>query len=220
MDSAAANLEQELSQDTKGNSPPLVFTFSAIQLTDVDVTFLMCTNGIDSMLTKLDGGERIPIDYGQDICIAGSVPELGDFGSNGPVFVQDTGNPDLWREFWLEQSIEPVPLASFHPFKEPIKATRTGGRILLEGVTPNVITGGDEPRLLRVSWSYRDWDGLERPLAVRVWRPGDRFRPLGAPGSRKLQDFMTDAKIPKEERRRLLIVTAGRTPICRRSISP
>jgi tRNA(Ile)-lysidine synthase len=43
-------------------------------------------------------------------------------------------------------------------------------------------------------------------LCVRSWRPGDRYRPLGAPGRRKLQDLFTDKKIPFEERHRLPVV--------------
>ena len=41
---------------------------------------------------------------------------------------------------------------------------------------------------------------LELPLAVRSRRPGDRFRPLGAPGVRKLQDFFVDRKVAREAR--------------------
>jgi tRNA(Ile)-lysidine synthase len=38
------------------------------------------------------------------------------------------------------------------------------------------------------------------PLKVRSWRPGDRFRPLGMTGRKKLQDFFVDRKIPRESR--------------------
>ena len=38
------------------------------------------------------------------------------------------------------------------------------------------------------------------PLVVRYWRPGDRFRPLGAPGRRKVQDIFVDRKVPRAER--------------------
>ncbi len=38
------------------------------------------------------------------------------------------------------------------------------------------------------------------PVRIRFWRPGDRFRPLGMQGSKKLQDFFTDSKIPKAKR--------------------
>jgi tRNA(Ile)-lysidine synthase len=56
-------------------------------------------------------------------------------------------------------------------------------------------------------------DGLALPLVVRSRRPGDRFRPLGAPGVRKLQDFLVDRKVPREERDGLPIVVDGRDRI-------
>ncbi len=43
-------------------------------------------------------------------------------------------------------------------------------------------------------------------LRVRSWQPGDRYRPLGAPGRRKLQDLFMDKKIPLKERHRLPVV--------------
>lgn len=52
---------------------------------------------------------------------------------------------------------------------------------------------------------------LELPLAVRAWRHGDRFAPLGLGGSKSIQDLFTDEKIPRSERPRVPIVTsAGR----------
>ena len=50
---------------------------------------------------------------------------------------------------------------------------------------------------------------LALPLAVRSRRPGDRFRPLGAPGNRKLQDFLVDRKVPRAERDALPLVVDG-----------
>jgi tRNA(Ile)-lysidine synthase len=43
-------------------------------------------------------------------------------------------------------------------------------------------------------------------LQVRSWQAGDRFRPLGSPGSRKLQDWFIDKQIPRRERKQLPIV--------------
>ncbi|HYM24308.1 MAG TPA: tRNA lysidine(34) synthetase TilS [Vicinamibacterales bacterium] len=43
-------------------------------------------------------------------------------------------------------------------------------------------------------------------LAVRNRRPGDRFRPLGLNGSKKLQDFFVDRKIARNERSRVPLV--------------
>ena len=66
-------------------------------------------------------------------------------------------------------------------------------------------TGAAEPSVL-AKWAARGAEvgvaarALALPLAVRSRRPGDRFRPLGAPGDRKLQDFLVDRKVPREER--------------------
>jgi tRNA(Ile)-lysidine synthetase-like protein len=37
-------------------------------------------------------------------------------------------------------------------------------------------------------------------LTVRNRRAGDRFRPIGMKGTKKLQDFFVDRKVPREER--------------------
>jgi tRNA(Ile)-lysidine synthase len=46
-------------------------------------------------------------------------------------------------------------------------------------------------------------------LSVRQWQPGDRFHPLGGPGSRKLQDFFVDSGVPRTARHRVPIVVSG-----------
>jgi tRNA(Ile)-lysidine synthase len=52
---------------------------------------------------------------------------------------------------------------------------------------------------------------LRWPLVLRPPRPGERFRPLGAPGSRKIQDILVDCKTPRRRRGlpRLLADCAG-----------
>ena len=42
-----------------------------------------------------------------------------------------------------------------------------------------------------------DWAKLLPPLQLRNIRPGDRFRPLGLRGNKKIGDFLTDRKVPK-----------------------
>ena len=49
--------------------------------------------------------------------------------------------------------------------------------------------------------------GVEsRRLWVRNRRPGDAFRPLGAPGRRKVQDLFTDRKVARSQRDRVPLV--------------
>ncbi len=46
-----------------------------------------------------------------------------------------------------------------------------------------------------------DFDTLSTPLSLRTWQAGDRFSPFGMGGlHKKIQDFFVDAKIPKENR--------------------
>jgi len=48
---------------------------------------------------------------------------------------------------------------------------------------------------------------LERvPLQIRAWRDGDRYHPLGAPGSAKLQDLFVNRKISQGRRKELPVV--------------
>jgi tRNA(Ile)-lysidine synthase len=46
-------------------------------------------------------------------------------------------------------------------------------------------------------------------LTIRSWRAGDRMRPFGLNGSKKIQDILTDAKVPKADRNRIPVVTHG-----------
>lgn len=59
------------------------------------------------------------------------------------------------------------------------------------------------------SWTaYLDRESIGADLSVRSWLPGDRFQPLGLAGEKKLQDFFTDCKVPKDWRKRVpLLVT-------------
>jgi tRNA(Ile)-lysidine synthase len=66
------------------------------------------------------------------------------------------------------------------------------------------LAAAEEPALRAVL----DAGVLGRSLTVRNWCPGDRFRPLGMAGRKKLQDFFVDRKVPREERCRVpLVVT-------------
>ncbi|HZT97490.1 MAG TPA: tRNA lysidine(34) synthetase TilS [Chloroflexota bacterium] len=57
------------------------------------------------------------------------------------------------------------------------------------------------------SWeAYLDANVVRAPLQVRGWRSGDRMQPLGAPGSRKLQDIFVDRKVGPELKARLIVV--------------
>jgi tRNA(Ile)-lysidine synthase len=47
-------------------------------------------------------------------------------------------------------------------------------------------------------------------LLLRTREPGDRFRPLNGPGGRTLKEFFIDRKVPRQERRRTLLLARGK----------
>ncbi len=47
------------------------------------------------------------------------------------------------------------------------------------------------------------------PLTVRSRRPGDRLRPLGAPGERRLKELLIDRRVPRPDRDRLPLLCRG-----------
>ncbi|RZK49670.1 MAG: tRNA lysidine(34) synthetase TilS [Pedobacter sp.] len=48
-----------------------------------------------------------------------------------------------------------------------------------------------------------DADRLEFPLQLRYYRPGDKFKPLGMQGSKKISDFFIGLKIPQHQKHRI-----------------
>ncbi len=55
--------------------------------------------------------------------------------------------------------------------------------------------------------AWLDAGSVAWPLSVRSRRPGDVFCPLGAPGRRKVKDWLIDHQVPHRVRRRTLIVS-------------
>ena len=57
--------------------------------------------------------------------------------------------------------------------------------------------------------TFVDLGTVTSPLSLRFPRPGDRFHPLGAAGSQKLQDFFVNNKVPRAMRPYVPLVLAG-----------
>jgi len=74
-------------------------------------------------------------------------------------------------------------------------------RVAFDGSFP----GGGEDR----NYACLDADLAVGEMVVRNARPGDRFRPLGLGGEKKLKDFFIDEKIPRSLRQRVAILEIG-----------
>ena len=54
-----------------------------------------------------------------------------------------------------------------------------------------------------------DAESLGQEITLRHWQPGDRFQPIGQAGTTKLQDLFVNQKIPKADRRKLVVAEAA-----------
>ncbi len=69
--------------------------------------------------------------------------------------------------------------------------------------------GGRTPGYFPAQTTIRMPGAGDLPLKIRFRRPGDRLYPTGAGGSRKIQDILTDAKVPALERARIPLLVHG-----------
>jgi tRNA(Ile)-lysidine synthase len=81
------------------------------------------------------------------------------------------------------------------------------GRYALPGAEGTLWVGPDAPQE-SPAFTF-DADALAWPLSLRTRRPGDRMRPRGGRGSRKLSDLLIDAKVPRAARARLPVLTTA-----------
>jgi tRNA(Ile)-lysidine synthase len=107
------------------------------------------------------------------------------------------------------RAASPVPAGFEVPLAVPGQVTVPGGLATIAALVEPV---GDRIRAPRPDVGVVQASALALPLSVRNRRAGDRIRPLGAPGSRKLQDVFVDRKVPRRERDEvpLVVDAAGR----------
>ena len=76
-----------------------------------------------------------------------------------------------------------------------VDIAETGGRMVFDLVdATEVDTRSDNP-------VFMDYDTISFPLVVRSMRAGDRIRPLGMEGTKKVAALLMDEKVPKVRRR-------------------
>ena len=105
---------------------------------------------------------------------------------------------------------KPVPRPPFaYPWsgKRPVEIREAGLTLVgkKSGKTPGPVPVFDD------RWRcYCDAAALRFPLIVRSRNDGDRYRPMGAPGRKKLNELLREKGIPAEERDRVPIICSGK----------
>lgn len=131
----------------------------------------------------------------------------------------DCGDGWAWRrrgERLVVERTRPSKTDPANPTADFTYTLKVPGEIVAEEISSKirVAPGTLEPWMFRtsarragLSLRLEPGDGIE----IRNRRPGDRLRPLGAPGRRRLKDVLIDAKVPRARRDRLpLLIVDGR----------
>lgn len=150
----------------------------------------------DRLLDKVMKGENIGIKVGvnHEIIV-----------KEGMLIVKELKKNAIEFQF-IEQSIEPgISIALVNDrmleVNEVVLSTELKDKIFSGRINPD-------------NEVYLNYDNkLNLNFSVRLWNEGDRYKALGAPGKRKLQDMFTDRKIAVEKRRTLPIVCEKRLGI-------
>ena len=129
--------------------------------------------------------------------------------TGGPPSVRATRGHYASRPVGTKQSQHPPcpfpPLPGEFPIKVPGETVFPGWRVTA-GIVWERAAGPRRPDSAGAISADFDLQKTGIELFARERRPGDRFQPLGMTISKKLQDFMVDARIPRAWRARIPIV--------------
>ncbi|MBW1992729.1 MAG: tRNA lysidine(34) synthetase TilS [Deltaproteobacteria bacterium] len=150
-------------------------------------------------LGQLNPGQEITLAQVESLLALAQARKSGGQVACGTVQAARAGAElHLWRRLPLPLE-EPTPLSAPGEWQTP-----DGWRLRLEvrPCPPKLSCPGPAAACF-------DAGGVSLPLVLRHFRAGDRFWPLGGPGTRKLQDFLVDCKIPRWLRPHLPLVESG-----------
>ncbi|OGC23346.1 tRNA lysidine(34) synthetase TilS [candidate division WOR-1 bacterium RIFOXYB2_FULL_42_35] len=139
---------------------------------------------IQDILAKLDAEEK------WELHLPGGAFVLGNRG----ILTLSRNKPN---------KIEPVTFCYTLTVPGEIEIKEIGKRLVAEVIGRKEL--GEDPEI-----AFLDHDFLAKKLIVRSRSEGDSFSPLGMRGSKKIQDFLIDEKVPEEVRDTIPIVTSGK----------
>jgi tRNA(Ile)-lysidine synthase len=111
-----------------------------------------------------------------------------------------------YEQFFIGPSAPAAPFS--YELRVPGRTAVPEFGIIVETILCN---GQEAPPDTNYCWqALVDYDKIGLPLQVRNRRPGDRFHPSGLGGkSKKLQDLLVDAKIPRRQRDTIPLLCSG-----------
>ena len=106
------------------------------------------------------------------------------------------------RACWLISSINQLPDFDFEFYEDSRPLEIPSGTLSLTIMKSNDFKGFSHSKNI----AYIDKDLLTWPLKIRNWRDGDKFRPFGMHGIKKVSDFLNDIKVPLSQKKKTPIL--------------
>lgn len=115
--------------------------------------------------------------------------------------------------FFVEQkNMQLNALSSFWLYVDDAKLEMNGTKLAVECIPKENIKSGEMK--YEKDFMYLDADKLSFPLEVRKWKAGDRFRPLGMKGFKKLSDYFVDKKITIQQKESTFVMLSEGIIVC------
>ena len=155
------------------------------------------------ILPDFDLIEQLRLQEGRRVCVSWDKLASSD-RTREPLFVIRDSNG-------LVRSEKAIP-APFPNDSALVYLVGDSGKVHFEGIQVGWERKAGRVRELGQREATCEWFDADRvgdQILLRHWRPGDRFQPIGMPRSVKLQDFLTNQKIPRERRHRLLLAVTA-----------
>ena len=120
---------------------------------------------------------------------------------------------NLKNGYWAELNSNQLVIFKKQPIKVNILA-KFPGEVRLNGfnLKGQVVERKNLPEKIKnldEKFAYLDWGKLKAPLKLRFRSAGDRFKPLGMEGTKKVSDFLVDLKVPRYKRDEILLLISG-----------
>ncbi|GAB4292244.1 MAG: tRNA lysidine(34) synthetase TilS [Ignavibacteriaceae bacterium] len=141
----------------------------------------------------------------------GITPGSGDIKAINELFLKPKGRiRNLSNRFFAISEKDEIVIQKNSPFqlRKPIRL-KIGSKAKLNDKCLSISLLKKIPRTTGKNrfTEFVDASLAGKEFIVRNWKEGDRFKPLGLNGTKKISDFLTDTGIPFYERKQVLVLT-------------
>jgi tRNA(Ile)-lysidine synthase len=116
------------------------------------------------------------------------------------------------RDRWGRVRLQAAAVEEFNSSSAKVSLERRAGEVEFDGARISWrvdFRKGVTQRRAGVRQESFDADKVGSLVRLRHWQPGDRFQPIGMACPVKLQDFLTNQKIPRDRRRQLVVAATA-----------